>query len=97
MGLYAVIPLDEDAVQKLKDALRDIDEATEYNLNEVDDELMKRYNFVVYDGTPTSLSNTIIEKIDGPPPDHLVFNMSLVNLGGYGPSAFIQWVNQHGQ
>lgn len=96
MGLFAVIPLDNDAVQKLKNALSDLEGVTEYNLNEVDEELMKHFNFVLYDGTPTRLSNAIIEKT-GETTLHLVFDMSLVNIGGYGPSAFIQWVNQHGK
>ena len=96
MGLFAVIPLNDDAVQKLKTALNDINEVTEYNLNEVDEVLMKSYNFVVFEGTATGLSNAIIDKA-GETPDHLVFDMSLVNIGGYGPSPFIQWINQHGK
>lgn len=97
MGLFAIIPLDDDAVQKIKNALSDMDGIASYNLDEVDDELMKRYNFVSFEGTPASLSNAVLAKTGEPPPDHLVFDMSLVNIGGFGPSAFIQWINQHGK
>lgn len=95
MGLYGVIPLEEDAVQAIKNALSNIERITEYNLDEVNADLMKRYNFVLFDGTAAGLSKAIIEEVGGAPPNYIVFDMQLVNIAGYGPGAFIQWIQHH--
>lgn len=97
MGLFAVIPLDDAAVQRLKNALNEIEGATQYNLDEVNDELMKRYNFVLFEGTPAGLSKEIIGRMGEDMPNYIVFDMKLVNIAGYGPGAFIQWIQHHGK
>ena len=97
MGLFAVIPLEDAAVRPLKSALTEIEGITEYNLDEINAELMKRYNFVLFEGTPAGLSKAIMESMGEEIPNYLVFDMKLVNIAGYGPGAFIQWIQQHGK
>ena len=95
MGLYGVIPMEDEAVQELKGALTKIEGITEYNLDEVNHDLMKRYNFVLYEGTAAGLSKALTEEIGEDPPVYMVFDMQLGNIAGYGPSAFIQWIQHH--
>ncbi len=97
MSLYGVIPLEDNAVQELKAALTKIEGITEYNLDEVNADLMKRYNFVLFEGTAAGLSKAITEEIGDNPPSYMVFDMQLVNIAGYGPGAFIQWIQHHGK
>ncbi len=94
MGLFGIVPLDDEAIGKLKSALDDIDGVVVYDLDEVNAALMKRYNFVLFEGTPSQLSNMITEKT-GETTRHIVFDMEPANIAGYAPTSFIQWISQN--
>lgn len=98
MGLFIVLPLDDESVLKIRGTLKELQEEASlegYTFNRDDPKLMRKYSFVLYDGTPDELSGFIQERL-GNQVSHLVIDMSSENTGGLGPSGFVQWVNRNG-